>query len=193
MDFTLLKKFDITMNPPRVPTVKEIHWHPPLLNWIKCNIDGASHGNPGPASWGGVFRNYQANFLYAFAEPLGFASSYHAELCGAMQAVDIAFCRNWKNLWLETDSTLVVLAFNSNPQLIPWALRNRWKNVLVKVSSFNFRVTHICREGNQVADLFANHGLSLNSLTCWSVPPLFSQDFLLKNKLGLPSFRVCLS
>jgi ribonuclease HI len=193
MDFTLLKKFDIIMNPPKVPTVKEIHWHPPLLNWVKCNIDGASHGNPGPASCGGVFRNYQANFLYAFAKPLGFASSYHAELCGAMQAVDIAFCRNWKNLWLETDSTLVVLAFKSNPQLIPWALRNRWKNVLVKVSSLNFRVTHICREGNQVADLFANHGLSLNSLTCWSVPPLFSQDFLLKNKLGLPSFRVCLS
>jgi ribonuclease HI len=65
-------------------------WHPPLLNWFKCNIDGASSGNPSNASGGGVFRDANADFLYAFAKPLGIASSYFAELCGAIKAIEIA-------------------------------------------------------------------------------------------------------
>ncbi|PNX89856.1 70 kDa peptidyl-prolyl isomerase, partial [Trifolium pratense] len=48
-------------------------------------------------------------------------SAFMAELCGAMRAIEIAYCRNWKNLWLESDSTLVVMAFKS-PVLVPWEL-----------------------------------------------------------------------
>ncbi|GAU13335.1 hypothetical protein TSUD_42890 [Trifolium subterraneum] len=45
--------------------------------------------------------------LAASFEPLGFASSYQAELCAAMTTIEIAHTRNWHNLWSETDSTLV--------------------------------------------------------------------------------------
>jgi len=68
------------------------------LNWTKCNIDGASNGNPGLASCGGVFRDNNADFLGCFAEPLGIKSSYQAELCGAMRAIEITFEKHWRNL-----------------------------------------------------------------------------------------------
>ncbi|PNX68777.1 ribonuclease H, partial [Trifolium pratense] len=56
-DFTILKHFKVKIHHPRPPVIKEIVWHPPLLNWTKCNIDGASKGNPGLSACGGVFRN----------------------------------------------------------------------------------------------------------------------------------------
>jgi ribonuclease HI len=66
-------------------------WQPPLTNWIKCNIDGAAKGNPGIASCGGIIRDHDASLFFCFAEPLGIASSFHAELCGAMRAIEVAF------------------------------------------------------------------------------------------------------
>ncbi|GAU10853.1 hypothetical protein TSUD_425370, partial [Trifolium subterraneum] len=172
---------------------REIIWQPPLLNWIKCNIDGASSGNLGNASCGGVFRDHNADFVYAFADPLGFASSYFAELCGAMRAIEIAYEKNWLNIWLETDSSLVVAAFKNPTKPVAWPLRNRWRNVLFMMNSMNCFVTHIYREGNKVADLIANHGLTLSSFISWNTAPLFIADCLFSNKLGMPNFRLCSS
>jgi hypothetical protein len=60
------------------------------------------------------FRNHKANFLCCFAENIGTKSAFMAEICGAMRAIELANCRNWKNLWLESNSTLVVMAFKSS-------------------------------------------------------------------------------
>lgn len=97
-DFIVLKHFKINIHNPSIPIVKEILWQPPLPNWIKCNIDGASKGNPGLSSCGGIFRNNEADFLMCFAEPLGFSSSFQAELCGALRAIEVAHQMNWSNL-----------------------------------------------------------------------------------------------
>ncbi|GAU27936.1 hypothetical protein TSUD_146500 [Trifolium subterraneum] len=152
--------------------------------------DGASSGNPGNASCGGVFRDHNADFVYAFAEPLGFASSYFAELCGAMRAIEFAYDKNWLNIWLETDSSLVVAAFKNPTKPVAWPLRNRWRNVLFMINNMNCFVTHIYREGNKVADLIANHGLTLSSFISWNNAPLLIVDCMSSNKLGMPSFRL---
>ncbi|GAU45776.1 hypothetical protein TSUD_24400 [Trifolium subterraneum] len=190
-DFTFLKIFRVTIHHPKTPILKEIIWQPPLLNWIKVNIDGASCGNPGNASCGGVFRNNNADFMFAFVDPLGVETSYFAELCGVMKAIEIAFDKNWLNLWVETDSSLVVTAFNNPSKPVALPLRNRWRNVLFLLNHMNCMVTHIYREGNKVADLIVNHGLSLSASTSWLTHPLFITDCLNSNKLGMPNFRLC--
>jgi hypothetical protein len=53
-----------------------------------CNSDGAY--NPVTASCGGVFRNYHAEFVVAFAKKVDFQSSLIAELCGVMRAIKLA-------------------------------------------------------------------------------------------------------
>jgi hypothetical protein len=50
----------------------------------------------------------------------------------------------------------------------------------------NFIVTHTYREGNIVADLIANFGLSAPLLTSWDTAHMFISDALERNKLGLP-------
>ncbi|MCI28936.1 ribonuclease H protein, partial [Trifolium medium] len=77
---------------------------PPILNWVKCNIDGSSLGNPGSASCGRLFRTCNATFLGAFAYNLGIANSLIAEINGAMFAIELGFQKGWLNLWLESDS-----------------------------------------------------------------------------------------
>ncbi|GAU22345.1 hypothetical protein TSUD_106730 [Trifolium subterraneum] len=180
-DFTILKTFKVTIHHPNVPAIKEIIWQPPMCNWIKCNIDGAC--TQGLASCSGVFRNHDVEFLYCFAEPLGNLSPFLAELCGAMRAVELAYHLNWKNLWLETDSTMVVLVFNNISEPVAWNLRNRWVNTRSLLNGMNCIVSHIHREGNKVADLLACHGLSLNSISHWNVAPSFIRNSLAKNHL----------
>ncbi|PNY17703.1 ribonuclease H [Trifolium pratense] len=103
-DFMILKAFKVHLHPPKAPTIKDIIWQPPTHFWVKCNSDGAALGAPGLASCGGLFRNSSAEFLGAFAENLGVNNALYAELVGAMKAIEIAFSRQWYNLWLESDS-----------------------------------------------------------------------------------------
>jgi len=111
---------------------KEVTWQPRLFNWIKCNCDGASAGNI--ASFRGIFRNNKVLFLGCLAEGLGPGNSYYVDLCGAMQSIEFANSNNWRNLWLESDSMLVVKAFK-DVRKVPWMIRNRWTNSLAIVSS----------------------------------------------------------
>ncbi|GAU35138.1 hypothetical protein TSUD_394640 [Trifolium subterraneum] len=192
-DFAFLKRFRVNIHHPKAQIIKEVRWEPPLLHWLKCNIDGAACENSITASCGGIFRNSSADFVYGFAEPLGVTSAYFAELSGAIRAIEIAYQHNWSNLWLESDSSMVVSAFKNPSKPVAWALRNRWNNALFMVSQMNCIVTHIYREGNQVADLIANHGLTLPSIIFWNTAPMFISDSLNRNKLGISSFRCCSS
>ncbi|KAK2369712.1 hypothetical protein QL285_082828 [Trifolium repens] len=141
-DFTFLKIFRINIHQPRIPVIKEVIWQPPSVNWIKCNTDGASSGNPGNVACGGVFRDHHANFVYAFAEPIGIETAYFAELCGVLKAIDIAYEKNWINLWVESDSSQVVAAFKNPKKPVAWPLRNRWKNAIFKMSHMHCIVIH---------------------------------------------------
>ena len=105
-DFVIHKHFEVIIKPPKAPIIKEVLWNPPIFNWVKCNTDGASLGNPGQSACGGLFRNSTSDFLGAFAINLGINSTFNSELNGAMVAIEIAHCMNWWNLWLETDSML---------------------------------------------------------------------------------------
>jgi ribonuclease HI len=103
-----LKHFNVSIHHPNPIVIKEVLWQPLLINWVKCNIDGAAKGNLGIASCGGVFRNHAAELIYCFAEPLGETSSFQAELCTAMRAIEVAHIMNLTNLWLKLDLKLVM-------------------------------------------------------------------------------------
>lgn len=91
----------------------------------------------------------------------------------------------------ECDSSLVVQAFSKH-SLVPWSLRNGWLNCLNLVSKMNFRVFHICREGNSCVNKLANHGFSVPSFTWWeSVPNSCKAYYKKNNRLGLPNYRFC--
>jgi ribonuclease HI len=185
-EFQILKKFNIIIHPPRAPVIKEIIWHPPLHAWIKANSDGSATSTS--SACGIIFRNSNSDCILCAAENIGPGDALQAELCGAMRAIEIAYQKNWINFWLETDSKLVVMAF-SNDAIVPWNLSNRWFNCKKLISSMNFVVSHVYREGNQCADSLSNIGLSLHGLFVWETVPPFISSQVGKEKLGMPSFR----
>ena len=137
----------------------EVVWQPPIFDWIKCNTDGVASGKSGLAGNGGIFREGNAGHLGSFALKVESGNALKAELVGAMTAIEITYENNWRKLWLETDSKLLVLTFISI-SIVPWQLRQRWNQCLLLTQSMNFVVTHIYREGNHCADKLANLGLS---------------------------------
>jgi len=81
------------------------------------------------AACGGIYRDSNASFICGFAQNLHTDSSYEAELIAAILAIEITYSKGWHNLWLETESQLVLLAFKSKT-MIPCVLRNIWINCI---------------------------------------------------------------
>jgi len=184
-DFTILEKFNVDIHPPK-PAYIKIIWCPPIAGWINCNTDGASTATS--SSCGGIFRNSNGNFL-CFAENLGGGSAFLAEISAIMRAVEIASQRGWRNIWIESDSALAVMAFNKI-SMIPCNLRNRWINCRVLLTDMNFVATHIYREGNKFADKLAAKGLEIQGVTIWMDMPDCINCMLVHDRLGMPNFRV---
>jgi ribonuclease HI len=121
---------------------------------------------------------------------LGVANALYAEFMGVILAIECAYDKNWKHLWVECDSKIVALAFKS-PHVIPWNLQNRWLNCITKIKSMNFCILHIFREGNHCADKLASLGITLTEFTWWNIAPMIIRKDLASNRLGLLFFRVC--
>lgn len=190
LEFIILKACKVQIRHPRAPIIKEVIWSPPLSSWIKANADGAATKNPSKAAAGGIFRNSDSTCIGCFTQFLGAQNALYAELVGAMTAIEIAHNNGYVNLWLETDSHLVILAFKSS-SVVPCNLRNRWQNCMFILRFMRFMVTHIYREGNTCADSLANLGLTLPSSDIFWSDSLheFIRGEYSRNRLGLPNFR----
>lgn len=143
-EFRILKTFKVNIKPPRAPIIKEVIWAPPMTTWIKANTDGAATKHPNRAAAGGIFRNSESICIGCFTQSLGEQNALYAELVAAMTAIEIAHNNGYSHFWLETDSQLVTLAFNSS-SVVPWVLRNRWLNCMYRIRQMRFFV-HIFLE-----------------------------------------------
>ncbi|KAG7559744.1 Ribonuclease H-like superfamily [Arabidopsis thaliana x Arabidopsis arenosa] len=87
---------------------KMIKWVTPPTGWFKLNTDGASHGNPGLATAGGVLRNEAGEWCGGFALNIGRCSAPLAELWGVYYGLYIAWEQRITRLELEVDYVMVV-------------------------------------------------------------------------------------
>ena len=87
---------------------KFIRWESPPTGWVILNTNGASKGNRGPASGGGLLRDYKGKMMKGFMEKFGIYTSPKAELMALRRGLPIAKELNIKQLILLVDSQLVV-------------------------------------------------------------------------------------
>jgi ribonuclease HI len=122
--------------------------------------DGASRGNPGPASIGGVVLDEDGRTLASIARRIGRGTNNEAEYRAAIAVVEAALALGATSLELRMDSELVVRQLEGryrvrNPGLVHHfqrlqALRGRFRRMTV---------THVPRELNRAADRLANAAL----------------------------------
>lgn len=94
-NFTLLKHLDITIIPGKNIHTMEVIWSPPLMEWLKGNIDGAAKGTPSLAACGGILRDSLANHIVSFSSFLGNEDSVFAEFFAIIMALEIAMEKNF--------------------------------------------------------------------------------------------------
>lgn len=104
---------------PSAPKFIPVFWHPPPFGWVKVNTHG-SFKSGDRVGIGGVFRDHSGVPIEAFASHSYFASSIAAEILAVIEAIRIAWVRDWNNVWLETDSALVVHLLNLTTMVVPW-------------------------------------------------------------------------
>ncbi|KAL0318099.1 UNVERIFIED_CONTAM: putative ribonuclease H protein [Sesamum calycinum] len=135
--------------------------------WSKLNTDGVSKANPGVAGAGGIIRNHLGQTVLAFQEHLGLTSNTAAELKAIYRGVKLCIDSNIRKIWVATDAN-VALKLISSPSQGPWHLQYLLQQIRNLLPQTEFKISHIFREGNQVADYFANQACFNQHLTILS-------------------------
>lgn len=104
-----------------------------------------------------------------FVENIGAASTFDAELSGAIKVIE----HIWTNLWLET----------------LWYLRNIWNNCKALTCNVKLLIFHILREEKRFTNTLSNLSLTLPSYTFLNELHLVLLDCFRSNRLDLPNFK----
>lgn len=126
----------------------------------KLYFDGASRGNPGPASYGGVIYKPDGTTLLTYKKAIGHHTNNVAEYLGLIVGLRHCIDQKINNVAVYGDSKLVVEQTMGNwkvksENLIH--LQNEVKKCLQCIN--NISITHIYRKHNKVADRLANEAL----------------------------------
>ena len=131
---------------------------------IVAFIDGASRGNPGPASYGVVIQDAGGNPLDTLSQHIGEATNNVAEYRALVAALEYASSRNVRSVKIFCDSELVARQMQGryrvqSPDLIPLFQR---ASALARGLG-HFSIHHVPREKNREADQLANQALDRDS------------------------------
>ncbi|KAK3204772.1 hypothetical protein Dsin_018818 [Dipteronia sinensis] len=190
-DLLILHRFGLRGRPGKVLVIRSVVWSPPTPGWIKVNTDSAALGSPGVESCGGVFQTCRSFVKVCFAVPLGQVFAFEAELLAASLAINYAWNLGWHRIWLESDSSYVLQLLSIRSDQVTWRVRQAWQRCIHQISHMEFQVSHIFREGNQVADALSKHALGFSSNSWWSSTPSFCSSLVGNDCMGRELFRLC--
>ena len=169
---------------------RHIKWRRPSNGWCKLNTDGASRGNPGLATAGGVMRDENGEWQGGFAVNIGICSATLAELWGVYYGFVIAWENGIRRLEVEVDSATVVGFLKTgihDAHPLSFLVRLCYgfisRDWLVKIS-------HVYREANCLADGLANYAFSLSfGVHYFELVPEHVASILLEDVYGITRSR----
>ena len=126
---------------------------------ITINIDGASRGNPGPASIGIVFKANK-EIIKEISECIGNKTNNHAEYTALIKALEICRENSFNNVEIKSDSELVVNQMNRKYKVKDADIKELFDKANSLMQSIpSCKIFHIRREENLKADKLANIAL----------------------------------
>lgn len=122
-------------------------------------IDGASRGNPGPAGIGIAFTNGTSRPVREVSKYIGETTNNVAEYLALVYAQQEALALGCTTLTVKTDSELLVRQVNGQYKVRDARLRMLYDLVVHVGQRFSaWRVEHVPREQNRLADRLAGQG-----------------------------------
>ena len=122
--------------------------------------DGASRGNPGPASIGAVVYDESMREVEAISQALGRATNNEAEYQAALAGIEAALALGGGDVEMRMDSELIVRQLQGRYKMRNERLRPYFNRINELMSQFDsVKVRHVPREQNKRADQLANMAL----------------------------------
>lgn len=133
-------------------------------------FDGASRGNPGPSSFGGVIYDEGKSEVLTYRQAIGIFTNNVAEYMGVLMGLKICIEKGIKKVNIYGDSKLVVEQLNGNWQVKNKNLKKIYdeiQNILNPKDEFfkkghvfeHLTFNHVKRKFNKRADELANLAL----------------------------------
>lgn len=125
-----------------------------------AHVDGASRGNPGPASYAVIIEGPDGENVLAMGKYLGRETNNVAEYYALITALDYATAHKLSRLRVLSDSELLVRQMQGRYKVKSADLRPLYERALAMSRGLDyFAVEHIPREKNREADKLANEAL----------------------------------
>ncbi|MFZ0818663.1 MAG: reverse transcriptase-like protein [Candidatus Acidiferrales bacterium] len=125
-----------------------------------AQVDGASRGNPGPASYAVIIRRPDGSVVYQLGKYLGRATNNVAEYFALITALDYCASANIHRLRVRSDSELLVRQMQGRYKVKSASLKPLHERAVRQSKSMAyFAIEHIPRELNADADALANSAL----------------------------------
>ncbi|XP_070012048.1 uncharacterized protein [Nicotiana sylvestris] len=136
--------------------VTKVMWEFPSAGWLKVNTDGASRGNPGRSSIGFCIRNENGDIVKSVGKEIEETTNIVAEAKAMVEALRFCSFQQYSHIWLQTDLMLLKKIMDGiwKP---PWIISEKVEEMMQLMNEGNYKVTHIHREGNKLADHLANY------------------------------------
>ena len=130
------------------------------LGKVIIHTDGASRGNPGLAAIAATIKDERGRLLASISRCIGRATNNQAEYRAIIAALEEAIGLGARQIWLNSDSELVVRQINGQYRVKKKTLMPLYQRVKQLQGSLeSFTITHILREQNTEADRLANKAL----------------------------------
>jgi len=129
-----------------------------------AHIDGASRGNPGPASYAVVLRDPEGKIVLELAKNIGRETNNVAEYYALLAALDFAASHGISALRIQSDSELLVRQMQGRYKVKSADLKPLHERAQKTARQLAyFQIEHVRRELNRDADALANLALDRNS------------------------------
>lgn len=132
------------------------------MNEVIIYVDGATRGNPGPASIAAVIKNEQGRTITTSSERIGTSTNNQAEYRAIILGLKKAIALGARFIEVRSDSELVVRQINGGYRVRNSALMPLYQQVKqLEYSLEGFAVNHISRQDNNEANDLAKRTLNL--------------------------------
>ena len=155
-----MKRSSKTPPPSSARLFSESHAATPPAGVHIANIDGASRGNPGPASYAVVIRDPGGKTILELAKNIGRETNNVAEYYALLAALDYATKHNISSLRIRSDSELLVRQMQGRYKVKSADLKPLHERASKMAKQIGyFAIEHVRRELNRDADALANVAL----------------------------------
>ncbi|MBI2645984.1 MAG: ribonuclease HI family protein [Deltaproteobacteria bacterium] len=126
---------------------------------VQLYIDGASRGNPGLGGAGAYMADEDGNEILRLTKYLGTVTNNMAEYAALLLGLKEAKKRKFKEILIFSDSELLVRQVQGVYQVKNAVLKKNHEEVMNILRNFNYKISHVRREKNKIADQLANEAI----------------------------------